>query len=1033
MSNYTIGLSGLRANNNALDVISNNIANSSTVGYKAGEYIFEDQFYKAINPLDPARAGQGTAKQNIRRLFNMGSVQESANTLDMAITGANGMFRLASNVDPDEVYYTRNGQFAVSKEVDPNFPKRSYIVNENGMYLTGYASQDGATLDDQWTSRLSMPPTSLEPKTTNLSTIAVNLDARTNTYLPSGKVPFNPDVPSSFNNKVSQTVYSADDNGGAHTLTLYYRRVDDKNLTITYDGASFRYPVSEMARNSLGSDPENVVLTSDTTKSLKLVSSSDRATAAIVDKTGGGAVTSDKISVLSAADIQQYARVMVDGIEANTAVSAAAGSVAINGGLSTTATTTANVRQAQIDKVALGGTVDAGKTIKLTINGKDVEYTTTASDVSGGVSVLATNLAAAYNRSSLPEHNYVQATTRGDVVIFTSQIPGDSFTLSPVSVTAGSLITASKNSVFTDNASVNQRTVTLAAAAAGVYVTGNEVNITLGGTTYTHGVGVADTEATIAASLAAKINAANSGAIASSSGGVLTVDAAVSSALSYTLAQGSAASVGTGTTATLATVANSTKPVAQVTQTTISGNYAVGDVVTVNVNGVDLNYTVTSTDIQEEGSTTADFERIAASIVSAFNLSTSPSHTSVTASRDGAKVVFTADVPGNQFSAASSVSGAGAIALDTAITLQQGQKLEFFNPVTTMPSASSSPVGSATVNITANSKIEKDQFVYKLDNGKVTRVVDSLGNAITVSGVSGTTLTLSGTPSVPLANDTLIFYNPVAYRLTLQDGSNVSMGGDLFRGQQNQKFTATTTKYEVYGSLDGTFYNSGNNLYSGNVGFPAPPVGDGAYKPIAEMQFWGGKNIDAVVTNPVTGIPTFESQVTLSGKVTTPGNTPTSMDPDLVFTLDLTGTRNFATPFGVDQSTQDGRSVALLNAVSIDDEGKIVGTYGDGRNFIAGQLVLVNFAATNGLVPSGGNVFQSSYLSGDEVHPNVIVGKPGQKGLGGIRAGAVEGSNVDLANELVKLLIQQRMYSANSQSIRAFDDTLTTTIRMTGG
>jgi flagellar hook protein FlgE len=100
---------------------------------------------------------------------------------------------------------------------------------------------------------------------------------------------------------------------------------------------------------------------------------------------------------------------------------------------------------------------------------------------------------------------------------------------------------------------------------------------------------------------------------------------------------------------------------------------------------------------------------------------------------------------------------------------------------------------------------------------------------------------------------------------------------------------------------------------------------------------------------------------------------------------------------------------------------------------LAGQVVLVNFAATDGLVPSGNNVFAASYLSGDEVHPNVIVGKPGAKGLGGIRAGAVEGSNVDLSNELVKLLIQQRMYSANSQSIRAFDDTLTTTIRMAGG
>jgi len=53
--------------------------------------------------------------------------------------------------------------------------------------------------------------------------------------------------------------------------------------------------------------------------------------------------------------------------------------------------------------------------------------------------------------------------------------------------------------------------------------------------------------------------------------------------------------------------------------------------------------------------------------------------------------------------------------------------------------------------------------------------------------------------------------------------------------------------------------------------------------------------------------------------------------------------------------------------------------------------------------------------------------------LGEIRASAVEASNVDLTNELVKLMQMQRMYSANSQSVRAFDDTLSTTIRMTGG
>ncbi|MRD56119.1 flagellar hook-basal body complex protein [Betaproteobacteria bacterium LSUCC0115] len=703
MSNYSIGLSGLNSNSAAIDTISNNIANASTVGYKAGEYIFQDQFYKAINPLDPARAGQGTAKQNIRRLMNMGTVQDSQNTLDMAITGSMGMFRLSDANDPDTVYYTRNGQFAVSKEVDPNFPKRSYIVNQNGMFLTGYSSQDGTTLGDAWTDKITMPPTELEPRTTTLSTVAVNLDARTNTYLPAGDVPFDPEVPSSYNNKVSQTVYSADDNGGAHTMTLYYRRVDDQDMSVTYDGTNFYFPASEIAKNPLGASQANVVLTNDTSDGVERISAPHRETNV------NGAVTAGDgtITVDNGSDIEQYARILINGRDASLGVS-----------------------------------------------------------------------------------------------------------------------------------SVTSNVVTLDRTAAG---------------------------------------------------------------------------------------------------------------------GID----------------------------------------------DDAKI-------------------------------------EFFNPATT---ATASSITGTTVTLpAANIDIEEGQFVFFVDtaSGDLTRLKDANGVPITVeSGASTATLTLSGTPdpAVTTVGNPLVFFNPVAYRLTMQDGAKVSMSGDLLTSADSthtQAFTAVTTKYEIYGSLDDKFYNALDNNFYSDVEFPAP-IGDGTYKPIAEMQFWGGKNIDALVTNPVTGIPTFESQVTLTGKVTTPGNTAENTDPDLIFTLDLTGTRNFATPFGVDQSTQDGRSVALLNSVTISDAGEVVGTYGDGRTFLAGQVVLVNFAATDGLVPSGNNVFAASYLSGDEVHPNVIVGKPGQKGLGGIRAGAVEGSNVDLANELVKLLIQQRMYSANSQSIRAFDDTLTTTIRMAGG
>jgi len=274
----------------------------------------------------------------------------------------------------------------------------------------------------------------------------------------------------------------------------------------------------------------------------------------------------------------------------------------------------------------------------------------------------------------------------------------------------------------------------------------------------------------------------------------------------------------------------------------------------------------------------------------------------------------------------------------------------------------------------------------------------------------------------------------------MQDGSLLSMVGEhkaSATSAQPQEFIAVTSQVEIYGSLDGTMFNGSDTRFSSDTDVTASVPG--TVKPLATLQFWGGQNIDAIRFDPVTGQPAYESTVKLKGIVTSSGKTnginpiPASENHPLEFDLNLTGTQHYATSFAVDANFQDGYPTSMLNTVTIDDAGKLVGVYSDGREFIAGQVTLVNFPATNGLIPVGNNVFQSSYMSGNEISESVVIGKPGERGLGGIRAGAVEGSNVDLANELVKLMIQQRMYSANSQSIRAFDDTLTTTIRMTGG
>jgi len=396
-----------------------------------------------------------------------------------------------------------------------------------------------------------------------------------------------------------------------------------------------------------------------------------------------------------------------------------------------------------------------------------------------------------------------------------------------------------------------------------------------------------------------------------------------------------------------------------------------------------------------------------------------------------------------------SVSINKALQLSDTISVPNNAEVMFFNPVTkadiTAPEEDTT-TNSITLSV-ADPSIKVGQYVWKaVDDGAGNVAYERLDAKVIEVNNKGITLDKEINLSATNA-ESLVFYEPVTYSVMLQDGSKVALVGEhkalATSSSSKQHFTAVTSQVEVYGGLDGTMYNGDDPRFSSDTDITASVPG--TYKPIATMQFWGGHNIDAIRFDDVTGQPAYQSTVQLKGIVTSSGKTlgrdetatldaiAASDNHPLEFNLDLTGTQHYATSFSVDANYQNGSPTSMLNTVTIDDAGKIIGVYSDGREFVAGQVALVYFPATNGLVPTGNNVFQASYMSGNEINENVIIGKPGERGLGGIRSSAVEGSNVDLANELVKLLIMQRMYSANSQSIRAFDDTLTTTIRMTGG
>ena len=92
---------------------------------------------------------------------------------------------------------------------------------------------------------------------------------------------------------------------------------------------------------------------------------------------------------------------------------------------------------------------------------------------------------------------------------------------------------------------------------------------------------------------------------------------------------------------------------------------------------------------------------------------------------------------------------------------------------------------------------------------------------------------------------------------------------------------------------------------------------------------------------------------------------------------------------------------------------------------IAGQIQLARFPNPAGLKLIGGNLLVPTDSSGAEV-----LGTPGLQGVGLIRAGSLEGSNVEVVSELVSLITAQRAYEINSRAIRAGDEMLANTSQL---
>ena len=199
------GLSGLNSASKNLDVISNNVANATVVGFKNSRAQFADVYANSLSGAGASDIGIGSRVAAVSQQFSQGNISSTSNPLDVAING-NGFFRLSKS---GTISFSRNGQF----HLDPN----GYLVNMDNLRVTGYGVDAAANIVQTTPIDIQVSTADIPPLATSSFRFGANLDA--SAAQPSAPV-FNLADPTSYNNTTSGTVY--DSLGNSHILSYYF-------------------------------------------------------------------------------------------------------------------------------------------------------------------------------------------------------------------------------------------------------------------------------------------------------------------------------------------------------------------------------------------------------------------------------------------------------------------------------------------------------------------------------------------------------------------------------------------------------------------------------------------------------------------------------------------------------------------------------------------------------------------------------------------------------------------------------------------
>lgn len=178
----------------------------------------------------------------------------------------------------------------------------------------------------------------------------------------------------------------------------------------------------------------------------------------------------------------------------------------------------------------------------------------------------------------------------------------------------------------------------------------------------------------------------------------------------------------------------------------------------------------------------------------------------------------------------------------------------------------------------------------------------------------------------------------------------------------------------------------------------------------------GGLDPTGVATNLAIAGPGFFVLAGANGNptYTRSGNFSIGANGDLV-----------DTSTGLTVASVSGGAIALpagATGLAIGADGNVTATLPNGQAAMLGRVALATFANPGGLLHAGGG-YQTSITSG-----NVLIGAPATPGYGSLIPGVLESSNVDLADEMIKMIASQAAFEANAKSVRTGDQMLKTAV-----